>query len=106
MLGPWNSCGYADTDGCRRRFLLNALAEEYEPPCGDCDDCVSGRTAESDVDAAGTTFAINDAVTHATFGAGEVARVEGDRVVVRFDSVGYRTLSLPEVEPSGRLLRI
>ncbi|MFL5686919.1 MAG: RecQ family ATP-dependent DNA helicase [Chloroflexota bacterium] len=97
--------GYADTNGCRRRFLLNALGEEYEPPCGNCDNCVSGRTAASDVDASPSTFAINDRVNHATFGPGEVTRVEGDRMVVRFESVGYRTLSLPEVEASDLVRR-
>ena len=97
--------GYAETTGCRRRFLLNALGEEFDPPCGHCDNCVSGRTTETEVDATGGRYAINDRVVHATFGAGEVARVEGDRVVVRFESVGYRTLSLPEVEGSNLLRR-
>jgi hypothetical protein len=33
-----------------------------------------------------------------------VSRVEGDRVTVRFEDVGYRTLSLPEVEGRGVLV--
>ncbi|MGW3853033.1 DUF3553 domain-containing protein [Streptomyces fagopyri] len=40
---------------------------------------------------------------HATWGAGEVMSEEGNRITVLFESVGYRTLSLPAVRARGLL---
>jgi ATP-dependent DNA helicase RecQ len=98
--------GYAETEGCRRRFLLNALGEEYEPPCGHCDNCRSGAAARSAADAdANVAFALEDRVSHAGFGLGTVSRVEGDRVTVRFDTAGYRTISLRQATEGGVLQR-
>jgi ATP-dependent DNA helicase RecQ len=42
-------------------------------------------------------------VTHKSWGAGEVQRYDRDRVVVLFESVGYRTLDLGLVEEEGLL---
>jgi len=35
--------GYAETEGCRRAFILSYFGEPFEPPCGNCDNCESGR---------------------------------------------------------------
>lgn len=40
---------------------------------------------------------------HAVWGSGVVKRFEGDRIVVLFDEVGYRTLSLEAVASRGLL---
>ena len=31
--------GYAETDGCRRQFLLGYFGEDLPEPCGNCDSC-------------------------------------------------------------------
>ena len=43
-------------------------------------------------------FPIGAAVAHKSWGVGEVQRYDRDRVVVLFESVGYRTLDLTVVE--------
>ena len=88
--------GYAETDGCRRRFLLQYFGEDYAPPCGACDRCRSGAViaAATDLD---VPFRLNDAVVHERFGPGAVSGLESGRITVRFDDVGYRTLDLAEV---------
>ena len=39
--------GYAETTGCRRRFLLGYLGEELDGPCGNCDTCEDGTAGEA-----------------------------------------------------------
>ena len=48
-------------------------------------------------------FPIGAAVTHKSWGPGEVQRYDRDRVVVLFEAVGYRTLDLGLVEEEGLL---
>ena len=93
---------YAETTGCRRQFLLGYFGETLEDPCGHCDTCEAG-TAQEQADAADSPFALQSRVTHATWGSGTVMRYEGDRIVVLFEEVGYRTLSLEAVAARGLL---
>jgi ATP-dependent DNA helicase RecQ len=51
-------------------------------------------------------FPIGAPVTHKSWGAGEVQRYDRDRVVVLFESVGYRTLALDLVQEEGLLRSI
>ena len=37
--------GYAETDGCRRQFLLGYFGEDLPEPCGNCDTCEDGSAA-------------------------------------------------------------
>jgi ATP-dependent DNA helicase RecQ len=54
-------------------------------------------------DAADSPFPLQSTVTHASWGSGVVMRYEGDRIVVLFEEVGYRTLSLEAVAARGLL---
>ncbi len=93
---------YAETTDCRRQFLLAYFGETMDDPCGRCDTCDAG-TAEEQADAGGSPYALQSKVNHAVWGTGVVMRFEGDRIVVLFDEVGYRVLSLEAVAAKGLL---
>ncbi|HSK98095.1 MAG TPA: DUF3553 domain-containing protein, partial [Euzebyales bacterium] len=107
---------YAETSGCRRRFLLNYLGDEYPAElCLRCDNCLriaEQRTfddwdpdAERDRITAARSgpFAPGEQVVHPQWGEGTVQRIEGEVVVVRFDAVGYRSMHTPTVVERGLL---
>ena len=91
---------YAETEGCRRDHILSYFGEEHEVPCFYCDNCDAGLVHPDDAD---RPFPIGAPVTHKSWGPGEVQRYDRDRVVVLFESVGYRTLALSLVEEEGLL---
>jgi ATP-dependent DNA helicase RecQ len=93
---------YAKHDGCRREFILSYFGEEYEGPCGNCDNCDAGRGESS---AADRPFPVGARVEHADWGEGAVQRYDGDQMTVLFDAVGYKTLSVALVL-EGDLLRL
>jgi ATP-dependent DNA helicase RecQ len=107
---------YAESTNCRRRYLLNYLGDEYHAElCLRCDNCLhrAGRRGpdEWDLDAQqerideqrGGPFDSGQPVRHPEWGQGVVQRVEGDVLVVRFDSVGYRSMHGPTVIERGLL---
>jgi ATP-dependent DNA helicase RecQ len=91
---------YAETEGCRRDHILSYFGEEHAVPCWNCDNCDAGLVHPDD---AVRPFPIGAAVTHKSWGPGEVQRYDRDRVVVLFEAVGYRTLDLGLVEAEGLL---
>lgn len=108
--------GYAEATGCRRRFLLNYLGDEYPAElCLRCDNCLRAARQRSvddwDPDAErdrisesrSGPFTPGELVVHAQWGEGTVQRVEGEVVVVRFDAVGYRSMHTPTVVERGLL---
>ncbi|MDQ0675997.1 ATP-dependent DNA helicase RecQ [Pseudarthrobacter siccitolerans] len=103
---------YAETDSCRRQFLLGYFGEELPDPCGNCDAC---HEAASQADGPGLAkgmhddggpgsggqdspngdepFPLQSAVIHKEWGPGLVMRHEDDVITVLFEQEGYKTLS-------------
>lgn len=103
--------GYAETDACRRQFLLGYFGEDLPEPCGNCDTCTDGSAYEEDYDddaaaaAGGDPFPLQAAVTHKEWGPGLVMRHEEDTITVLFEQEGYKTLSRRAVT-DGKLLTL
>ncbi|REE04702.1 RecQ family ATP-dependent DNA helicase [Citricoccus muralis] len=95
--------GYAETDGCRRQYLLGYFGEELADPCGNCDACDAGTAEDLTHDDA--EFALQSGVVHREWGRGLVMSVNDDRITVLFEEQGYRTLSLEAVREQGLLTR-
>lgn len=94
--------GYAELDNCRREYLLNYFGESFDAPCDFCDNCDAGITEDEDEES--RPFPLNSNVAHTAWGEGTVLRYEDDKIVVLFESVGYKTLSL-DIVTENNLLR-
>ncbi|MBD2035788.1 RecQ family ATP-dependent DNA helicase [Leptolyngbya sp. FACHB-321] len=94
--------GYAEVHGCRREYLLNYFGEKIDTPCGACDNCDAGITVEKTDQL--EPYPLDSRVKHKSWGEGTVMRYEGDKVVILFDEVGYRTLEVG-MALLGRLLQ-
>src|SRR3954447_19607765 len=92
---------YAEHPGCRREFILSYFGEDFEGPCGNCDNCDAGHGVA--VETMGEPFVVAARVAHPEWGAGTVQRYDGDAMVVLFDEGGYRTLSVALVVERGLL---
>jgi ATP-dependent DNA helicase RecQ len=103
---------YAASGACRGRTLLGYFGEQLDVACGHCDNCEAGQAARRRARpavprprsapraaAAGDDrpFPVSSAVRHPDWGAGTVMAYDQDRIVVLFQEVGYKTLSVPIV---------
>ncbi|GAB3858507.1 hypothetical protein GCM10027610_096490 [Dactylosporangium cerinum] len=119
---------YAESANCRGNSLLAYFGEQAERACGHCDNCANGtvvvdpvvphvpwyrrilrRTTatlpadEVPVADLARPFPVSSEVRHTAWGTGTVMAYEQDRVVVLFEEVGYKTLSVPIVQKSKLL---
>ena len=90
---------YAETNGCRREFLLGYFGEQLGAPCGNCDNCekaaAQADTAPEPVEEHGPRpFPLQSPVAHREWGPGMVMSYDDDTVTVLFESEGYKTLSV------------
>lgn len=109
--------GYAETDGCRRQYLLGYFGEDLPEGCGNCDSCTdaaasgaddggdAGSAAEGDGSDGSELFPLQSGVVHKEWGPGLVMRHEDDVITVLFEQEGYKTLSLPAVVENKLLTR-
>ena len=102
--------GYAETSGCRRRFLLGYFGEELDGLCGACDTCRSGAAGRAEEERAegdrvDGDWPVGAEVHHEVWGDGSVVSDDGDRITVLFDEAGYKTLALEVVADSDVLQR-
>jgi ATP-dependent DNA helicase RecQ len=82
--------GYAETVHCRRAELLGYFGEQYDPPCGSCDNdehAPAAPTFKERPPAAGVR------VRHKLWGPGTLLSRDDHELVIAFDSVGYRHLT-------------
>jgi len=111
---------YAEGGTCRGRALLAYFGEQLNHACGHCDNCETGtaggaqrrravripRQAGPRAEVLGERhrpFPVSSVVRHREWGAGTVMGYEQDRVVVLFEDVGYKTLSVSVVRRRGLL---
>jgi ATP-dependent DNA helicase RecQ len=84
--------------------LLNYFGEKLEEPCGFCDNCKAGVVVEDDFGS--KLFPLSSRVVHSCWGEGLVMRYEGDKMVILFDEVGYKTLGVDLVKQRGLIEQV
>ncbi|GAP93781.1 RecQ family ATP-dependent DNA helicase [Leptolyngbya sp. NIES-2104] len=95
---------YAEVLDCRRKYLLNYFGDPREELCGYCDNCNSGTANQQDDGR--KPYQLNSRVAHKSWGEGTVMRYEGDKIVILFDEVGYKTISLEAALLRGLLQKV
>ncbi len=113
---------YAESVTCRRAYILQYFGEDCPANCGNCDNCLHPEAIRVDASAQlappppdpvkmrnGSVVAPPAAlangmhVKHKKFGDGVVAEANGDTAVIRFNSVGEKTVAPAAILASGVL---
>mgnify|MGYP003294984519 CR=1 FL=1 len=89
--------GLCETAECRRMRLLAYFGEDQKKRCGHCDNCADGSAEAVDAVEEAGPFPVHSQVRHGEWGTGMVMNYEEERMTVLFDTVGYKTLSVPVV---------
>jgi len=89
--------GFAQTRACRTQALLAYFGEDLAKPCGHCDNCAEGSAGAIETASGREPFPVHSQVRHGEWGTGMVMGYEQNRMTVLFDTVGYKTLSVPVV---------
>ena len=92
---------YAELRDCRREYLLEYFGEEFEGPCGRCDNCESGKARQAAAERRGEggrePFPLKTRVVHPEWGKGVVESYGEGKVTVLFDEVGRKNLMVEAV---------
>ncbi len=87
---------YAVGGRCRRAAILDYFGQDFSPPCGNCDNCKTGRSVEvaekRQEQANAAPFPVGETVKHKSLGVGQVQRYEGQKVVVLFETAGLKSI--------------
>jgi ATP-dependent DNA helicase RecQ len=94
---------FAEGRSCRGQYLLAYFGEHLAHPCGHCDNCDRGLAPRPRRSPEQVPYPVHSTVRHPEWGSGMVLRYEQDRMIVLFDDVGYKTLSVPVVVKQGLL---
>lgn len=94
--------GYGETTTCRREYILSYFGEALETPCGNCDNCDTAQP-ETAADYP-QPFPLGSTIIHTHFGKGNVLRYEAEKVVVLFETVGYKTFVTAMIADAVRCL--
>lgn len=96
---------YAEYHACRWKFLLEYFGEPAPDRCGHCDnDELAAATA--DEENAPRPFPRGSRIRHPVFGKGDVVGYPGSRILIAFDSAGYKSLDLGLVRDGGLLEQV
>jgi ATP-dependent DNA helicase RecQ len=80
---------YAESTRCRRAELLAYFGESYAPPCGNCDNDRTPKTAA----ASPPSITGGVPVRHRLWGEGQMLSQDDHELLVYFESVGYKHLT-------------
>lgn len=86
--------GYAETESCRREYVLSYFGEMLEQ-CEGCDRC---EQTTQETSSYLQPFPIGSTIIHTNFGKGQVIRYEKEKVDVLFETVGYKTFVTELIE--------
>jgi ATP-dependent DNA helicase RecQ len=85
--------GFAEHLQCRWRFLLEYFGEPAADYCGHCDNDERAEANRDDRQGP-RPFPRGSRVRHRVFGEGEVVGYAGSRILLAFDTAGYKRLDL------------